>query len=251
MDNQGNKKLSYDKIKKFLKKIFVNNRIRYSILLVVGIVIIPTAINIGIKYIPGTGSNEGWLGFWGGYLGSCIAVIFAYENTKFQLKEQRKSDLRNAIKIKQIEAKNQFSAENNKYISDLSHYIGAIKIVNANKIEGVINNKAFIDLENMFHTYQQNWNSTLAIDINGMGIIDNKVKRKCKKTGTIDENWRNFKTSYMRLSSLVSKGNSNEAQRKDLIKEMSNYLENMNHYVKDVNVKLATSINLLLYDTEK
>lgn len=54
----------------------------------------------------GGGTDDGWLGFWGGYLGSILGVLgaalFAYFNTKYQLDLSKANDLDNAIKISDV-----------------------------------------------------------------------------------------------------------------------------------------------------
>ena len=61
--------------------------------------VLPLLIGIGMSFINcGPGSNDGWLGFWGGYAGSAISILFAYFNTKNQISEER-SRQQEAIKV--------------------------------------------------------------------------------------------------------------------------------------------------------
>lgn len=63
------------------------------ILILVLVIPIPYSINFLLGDIGGNGTNDGWLGFWGGYLGSIIAILGVYlqvnseiRNTKEQIK---------------------------------------------------------------------------------------------------------------------------------------------------------------------
>lgn len=48
------------------------------------------------------GDFGNWLGFWGSYLGSVIAVFFAFINTKVQLKESQRNDYKKAIILNEL-----------------------------------------------------------------------------------------------------------------------------------------------------
>ncbi|MCP0885906.1 hypothetical protein LB941_00975 [Ligilactobacillus sp. WILCCON 0076] len=48
---------------------------KYWWLILIFLVGIPLIVNIGIGLIPGNGSNDGWLGFWGGYLGAVVSIV--------------------------------------------------------------------------------------------------------------------------------------------------------------------------------
>ncbi|WP_338208319.1 hypothetical protein [Lactiplantibacillus paraxiangfangensis] len=65
-------------------------------LLVLVIIAIPASVLFfmdKVFYSIGNGTDDGWLGFWGGYLGSIVGVVgaalFAYINTRIQLKNER------------------------------------------------------------------------------------------------------------------------------------------------------------------
>lgn len=60
--------------------------------------------NIGtlLKNTVRIGKSENWLAFWGSYIGSVIAVLFAYVNTKIQLKESKRNDYEKAIKLNEL-----------------------------------------------------------------------------------------------------------------------------------------------------
>lgn len=71
----------------------------WEILLVI-LLLLPALIQTNFLYV-GTwllnfihiGKPANWLGFWGSYLGSIFAIIFAYENTKIQLKKNKENDI--------------------------------------------------------------------------------------------------------------------------------------------------------------
>ena len=52
----------------------------------------PIIINILISLIPwGSGSNDGWLGFWGGYLGAVISIFGIYYQVAKSIEESEKN----------------------------------------------------------------------------------------------------------------------------------------------------------------
>lgn len=82
------------KIKIFIKKHYILGSL---VALILALIVVPKSIELLLQSIPGTGSNDGWLGFWGGYLGSMIAVAFAAYTAKLQsekaIDENRKAEL--------------------------------------------------------------------------------------------------------------------------------------------------------------
>lgn len=68
--------------------------------LLVILLLLPALIQTNFLYV-GTwllnfihiGKPANWLGFWGSYLGSIFAIVFAYENTKIQLKKNKENDI--------------------------------------------------------------------------------------------------------------------------------------------------------------
>lgn len=60
-------------------------------------ILVPIIINLSISFISwGSGSNDGWLGFWGGYLGALISVLGIYFQVSKSIEESEKN--RNATK---------------------------------------------------------------------------------------------------------------------------------------------------------
>lgn len=82
------------KIKIFIKKHYI---LGLLVTLILALIVVPKLIELLLQSIPGTGSNDGWLGFWGGYLGSVIAVAFAAYTAKLQsekaIDEHRRAEL--------------------------------------------------------------------------------------------------------------------------------------------------------------
>lgn len=74
----------------------------YISLTIIFLIFIPLTLQFSIYILSWgvfrSGSNDGWLGFWGGYLGSALAIGFAYFNTKYQLKESKKMILKMQLK---------------------------------------------------------------------------------------------------------------------------------------------------------
>lgn len=76
----------------------------FLILFLIPVFIQTNFLNVGtwLLNLINIGKPANWLGFWGSYLGSILAIVFAYINTKAQLKESKQNDLDNAIKINKI-----------------------------------------------------------------------------------------------------------------------------------------------------
>lgn len=76
--------------------------------LTLAFVMFPFFLNY-LLVIPGRGSDDGWLGFWGSYLGSGITIVFAYHSSIWQsekaIKDNRKAEYliyRDKLKIDKI-----------------------------------------------------------------------------------------------------------------------------------------------------
>lgn len=55
-------------------------------------IFVPIIINLSISFISwGSGSNDGWLGFWGGYLGALISVLGIYFQVTKNIEESEKN----------------------------------------------------------------------------------------------------------------------------------------------------------------
>ena len=61
------------------------------ICLVVALIGTPITINYLLEYIPGNGSNDGWLGFWGSYFGAIFSALIAYAIAYFQIFREQTS----------------------------------------------------------------------------------------------------------------------------------------------------------------
>lgn len=78
-----------------IKKVIESYAKRWWVLvgvLAVIIFIVPLLLAMLIMFFNiGVGDDNGWLGFWGGYLGSIVAVLFAYFNTKYQITREHQA----------------------------------------------------------------------------------------------------------------------------------------------------------------
>lgn len=55
-------------------------------------ILVPIIINLSISFISwGSGSNDGWLGFWGGYLGALISIFGIYFQVSKSIEESEKN----------------------------------------------------------------------------------------------------------------------------------------------------------------
>lgn len=62
------------------------------ILSTIVVILIPIIINLLISFISwGSGSNDGWLGFWGGYLGALISILGIYVQVTKSIEESKKN----------------------------------------------------------------------------------------------------------------------------------------------------------------
>lgn len=60
--------------------------------------IIPLILNLLMPVVNfGVGSNDGWLGFWGGYLGSILSGVVAYGIARYQMSQEKEKEYKNRI----------------------------------------------------------------------------------------------------------------------------------------------------------
>lgn len=101
---------------------------RHAILIIVVMVIgLPISIAIGIYLIPSVvGDNDSWLDFWGSYLGSVVGVfgaaLFAYLNTKSQLKEQKRNDFVIQVQLRSLDSMKEFLELTSEYLGSLFEF---------------------------------------------------------------------------------------------------------------------------------
>ena len=89
-------------MKKFLRKnIWI---IVFIILLLIPFTIQSNFLFFGtwLRNFIRVGNSSSWLGFWGSYLGSILTITFTYMITRIQIKETKKADYRNAIKMNEL-----------------------------------------------------------------------------------------------------------------------------------------------------
>ncbi|WP_076647280.1 hypothetical protein [Latilactobacillus sakei] len=137
------------------------------ILMFVAVFGIPIVVSAGVAEIPsfmGDGGDSGdWIGFWGSFLGSIIGVagaaLFAYINTNFQLKEQRRNDLFNALEIEDVKNKSKLISINTNYLKEivgLELSIGNFNLSEATDIYGIrsyVNRDRIVQQNNVRNTY--------------------------------------------------------------------------------------------------
>lgn len=63
---------------------------KYWWLILLFLIVIPLLVEGGISYIPWNGSDDGWLGFWGGYLGAIISIVGIYWSVNQQINFENK-----------------------------------------------------------------------------------------------------------------------------------------------------------------
>lgn len=124
---------------------YVNKHRKLSILIaVLSVVLIPALLHLLMQTLfanIGGGSDDGWLGFWGGYLGAVLSVAGVYvtlriqlANEKENLQKQLVNDKENNFKIArpffivsfsaaQTIATEIYASENVQHISDSDRII--------------------------------------------------------------------------------------------------------------------------------
>lgn len=81
---------SWKNLLEFLKK--------YWYIGVLIVFIIPLILNLLMSVGNfGVGSNDGWLGFWGGYLGSILSGVVAYGIARYQMSQEKEKEYKNRI----------------------------------------------------------------------------------------------------------------------------------------------------------
>lgn len=172
--------------------------------LLVILLLLPALIQTNFLYV-GTwllnfihiGKPANWLGFWGSYLGSIFAIIFAYENTKIQLKKNKENDIDN-YKIDKlanlmaiiIKRRNEYErsksiAENlKKMFEDPNSYV-------SDKMIKEISYKKLMELE---ESHVSDWNKNFVIfDDEDPYIKD--IKEKWKKISNLIDNYQEISTN--------------------------------------------------------
>ncbi|MCD2221763.1 hypothetical protein [Listeria monocytogenes] len=102
-----------------------NKRILWWILFVAIIILVPSLIGIGMNcfnpnFIAGT--NEAWLGFWGGYLGAIVSIIGALFLFREQVKKDKKEidiTLKEQTKLTATFAYYEFLLTENKLLQNI------------------------------------------------------------------------------------------------------------------------------------
>lgn len=130
----------------------------YISLTIIFLIFIPLTLQFSIYILSWgvfrSGSNDGWLGFWGGYLGSALAIGFAYFNTKYQLKESKKNDFENAVKINELNALSSLLNNSMEFLSRIYEFENAIEIFNP---QNTGNEKSSDQAYNIMNNFQNYW----------------------------------------------------------------------------------------------
>lgn len=117
-----------------------------------------------------------WINFGGTCFGSLIGIVFAYFNTEFQLKKSKENDLRNELKLREIENLALILNKAFSLLVDIENAREELKNFKHNKeIEGY----GFINTFKMrksINDFSNFYNSHLAfLDLNDAKIIGEKI----------------------------------------------------------------------------
>lgn len=94
---------------------------KYWWLILIFLVGIPLIVNIGIGLIPGNGSDDGWLGFWGGYLGAAFTILGVFLQLRYENEAEK-----NRLKIEYLKKFREDSLESFLNIIDNFNSINTV-----------------------------------------------------------------------------------------------------------------------------
>ncbi|MFT8837557.1 hypothetical protein [Liquorilactobacillus satsumensis] len=175
-------------IKKFFKK---NWRMLSLILIGVFIilVLIPVILEIGITNIPGNGDDGGWLGFWGGYLGTMIGSAIAIGGVYWQV--QKNVEFEKKLSKTQIESEKELAFRSRRPFCIVSY--------NQKKIYrkqlfyfGSIDDKEFYDFNNMLQDLSCNAEPAKSPLLNINNVSEHRMMAVKVTVGYSDESEETF-----------------------------------------------------------
>lgn len=236
-----------------------NDRILGIIVISVDLILLlPCAIGLGILLMPSSiGDDSDWLGFWGSFIGSIIGVagaaIFAYMNTNFQLKEQRKNDLRNALEIEDIKNKSKLLSLNNEYVKDIIVLRKNIEGLGTKNVAHIAKIKKYIAGDEMIklNTIRTNYVVEFSVYVSCIG--GDMLKNFSETQDKIANEWEKLSMKNVKeLNNAINKIISDDDTNFETVKETSELelklnavicnLKKIEDSIEDMNRKLTASI---------
>ncbi|MSD84613.1 hypothetical protein GKC32_09430 [Lactobacillus curvatus] len=236
-----------------------NNRVLGVVLISVSLILLlPFSIEISVANMPSTAGNDGdWIGFWGSFLGSVIGVagaaIFAYMNTNFQLKEQRKNDLINALEIEDIKNKSKLLSLNNEYVKDIIVLRKNIEGLGTNNVAHIAKIKKYIARDKMIKLNKKRTEYVVEVSVYVSCIGGEILHDFIETQDNITSEWGKFSnTNVKELNNSINKIISNDDTNFETVKETSELelklnavicnLKKIEDSIEDMNRKLTASI---------
>lgn len=207
----------------FLKK----NKKFITWALIITLIIIPLVIQGVINWdTMNNGSDDGWLGFWGGYLGSIIGVVGALIVIQIQLsnEKERFEEETEARKIELEESKKRFDEETQARNKEFEEE------KKARKSEQVDN--TFFNLLNLFISQQ---NSLVSKKDTEQNIFDSMLNNIFERSASAYRS-QGLELFYSRKKELIS-------IIKEIIEASDNYIECRKHsFSEEEQVRIDGSV---------
>lgn len=197
--------------------IFEKNKKFITWALIITLIIIPLVIQGVINWdTMNNGSDDGWLGFWGGYLGSIIGVVGALIVIQIQLsnEKERFEEETEARKIELEESKKRFDEETQARNKEFEEE------EKARKSEQVDN--TFFNLLNLFISQQNSLVSKKDIEQN---IFDSMLNNIFERSASTYRS-QGLELFYSRKKELIS-------IIKEIIEASDNYIECRKHFFSE------------------
>lgn len=174
-----------------------------------------------------SGSNDGWLGFWGGYLGSTLAIGFAYFNTKYQLNESKQNDFENAVKINELNSLSSLLNNSMGFLSRIYELENAIQIFNSQNNMG--NNQSSDQPYTIINNFQKYWRDYVSQYNSRITSLNHLTSSERKHI----------------CSSKINTGNAHTDLEKELRKEPKDYnsIVEKKNLLKDLIIKQINSFD--------
>ncbi|MCP9358695.1 hypothetical protein KBX49_12170 [Liquorilactobacillus satsumensis] len=196
--------------------------ITFAVFFLVMIIIVPSVINVLMNFVGGNGTNDGWLGFWGGYLGATFTILGVF----LQLRHENEVE------------KNRLKAEYSKKLREDSIESFLNIIDNFNSIN-MVYSKYYVNLNELINKY----------GITGENLNDFYKREKIDKAKdfvcevyrikkVLENEVSDLDVKYLKLSNLVSsyrikqlpflkfdKNNQSFADRETAAKSLLNLLK--------------------------
>lgn len=228
-DSVNHLKLLYEFLRKDWRTLVID------VLCILSFFLIPLGINIMLPKIKGTGSNEAWIGFWGSYLGSGASILFAYVNTKRQIKINQK----NEVKVRNMKRINGLLSNSMKAISKIYPVYQEIHENLQIKSGKDLKFRKINEFQDIVHDFMMEWNSiAVTLQLDDITKLYEKMDEVRISFGTFEIFCASLMNGLVAKNSLSSK---DYKHLKDIEDGMQNFIE-----------KFSGLINFLsnLYDTE-